>query len=320
LEHLDVATEKLYMVFDRGVNSNDNFTEVIGAMHVIASLKRNEAKELFEVPLEAFRSIGENTEGKPVLGHASRYEGFEREWRALVTYRPSEARYAQAKWEKAETKVLLKVARWRRGHPNVKQKVAMNKLVDLIPEDYRGTFDYGVEEVTVTDKKGRLHKRYYPKCEVNKEREAELRASFGKAAIITDVDEKELSDEELLKASVARAEIEEQFKLLKDRYVVSLKPMWVRHDAAVPGHMFLCVMGLTLLRYLQWEVQDLNLSVKELVERLGRIRVAVVSQGGRPGSGGRPGWVLEEMGVGEAELVARFHMLDELNRENRLAA
>ncbi len=102
--------------------------------------------------------------------------------------------------------------------------------------------------------------------------------------------------------------------------MVSLKPMWVRHDAAVPGHVFLCVMGLTLLRYLQWEVRDLDLSVKELVERLGRIRVAVVSQGGQPGSGGRPGWVLEEMGVGEAELVSRFRMLDELNRENRLAA
>ncbi len=45
------------------------------------------------------------------------------------------------------------------------------------------------------------------------------------------------------------------FKWLKDRYVVSLKLMWVRHDASVPGYMFVCVMGLMLLRYLQWEAR-----------------------------------------------------------------
>ena len=136
--------------------------------------------------------------------------------------------------------------------------------------------------------------------------EPERRASFGKTAVITDVAAPELPDEKLLEASVARAEIEEQFKWLKDRYVVSLKPMWVRHDAAIPGHVFVCVMGLTLLRYLQWEVSDLHLSVKELVERLGKIRVAVVMLNKKPG------WVLEEMGLGEAELVSRLKLLDEM--------
>jgi transposase len=306
LEHLDVATEQLYMVVDRGVNSTDNFEDILGAMHVVASLKRNEAKELFSLPQEKFRPMGKDTKGETVLGQASEWSGFEREWRVLVTYRPVEARYQEHKWEKAKTKVNARVARMRQSRPHKKQKVAMNKLVDLIPKDYRGVFDYGVEEVEVTTAKGKRVKRYRPRCEVDPKAEGELRASFGKAAIITDVETPELPDEKLLEASVARAEIEEQFKWLKDRYVVSLKPMWVRHDAAIPGHVFVCVMGLTLLRYLQWEVRDLHLSVKELVERLGKIRVAVVMVNKKPA------WVLEEMGLGEAELVSRLKLLDEM--------
>ena len=55
---------------------------------------------------------------------------------------------------------------------------------------------------------------------------------------------------------MARWEIEEEFKWLKDRLVISIKPVWVWNDASIPGHVFLCVMGLMLLRYLQWEARD----------------------------------------------------------------
>ena len=309
LEHLEVATEGLQLVVDRGVNSVDNFTEVLGLMHIVASLKRNEAKELFQVPLEKFRTVGEDTDGKPVLGYASRWQGFERDWRVLLTYRAAEAHRAQAKWERAKAKVLPKVADWRRRRPNKFQKVAMAKIVDLIPKEYRGTFDYGVDEVLVKDKHGKMVRRFLPRCEVDLVKEAELRASFGRTAIITDQDASELPDEALLEAYVDRAEIEEQFKALKDRYVISIKPVWVWHDANIPGHVFLCVMGLMLLRFLQWEAQDLHLSLNKLVDRLGEIRLAVVSREGRPT------WVLEEMGMEEAILASRFKVLEQVPGE-----
>ncbi len=52
--------------------------------------------------------------------------------------------------------------------------------------------------------------------------------------------------------------------------------MWVWNDAAIPGHLFLCVMGLLLLRYLQWELRDLKQSMPKLAELLERIRVVLV--------------------------------------------
>lgn len=187
LEHLDVATVDLSLVVDRSVDSKDNITEVLGTMRVVASLERNEAKELFALPLEEYRTMGKDTKGELVMGRGATWPGFDRDWRVLVTYRPAEAAYHQEKWEKAEVKVLSKVARYRRMRPHTKQKVAMNRLVDLVPKDYRGVFDHGVEEVMVKDKRGKLVHRFLPRCEVDRKAETELRASVGKTAIITDL-------------------------------------------------------------------------------------------------------------------------------------
>jgi transposase len=85
--------------------------------------------------------------------------------------------------------------------------------------------------------------------------------------------------------------------------VVSVKPFWVWHDATIPGHVFLCVMGLMLLRYLQWELRELKLSMAELVERLERIKVVLVRT-----SEGKPKLVLEQMGREEALIFGRLNL------------
>ena len=106
---------------------------------------------------------------------------------------------------------------------------------------------------------------------------------LGKTAVITDLPEEEVTSEKLGEGFVARAEVEEDFKGLKDGHVVSVKPFWVWHDATVAGHTFLCVMGLLLLRYLQWELRELDLSIKELVKELEKIRVVLVrGEDGKP--------------------------------------
>ena len=69
------------------------------------------------------------------------------------------------------------------------------------------------------------------------------------------------------------------------------------------GHTFLCVMGLLLLRYLQWELRDLDLSIKELVEGLEKIRVVLVR-----GKEGKPELVLERMSREGAQLFTRLNL------------
>ncbi|EQD77432.1 transposase-like protein, partial [mine drainage metagenome] len=210
-------------------------------------------------------------------------------------------------WEATKKRVLTKVAEWKPGRS---QKSVMRRLVQLVPRPFHGVFEYGVEKELMARKDGVMVPRFRPYCRVPTEVEERLRASWGKTAIITDLAEAAATDPELVRGWVLRTEIEDEFKWLKDRQVISAKPFWVWHDAAVPGHIFLCVMGLLLLRYLQREVRDLGLSVKQLVETLEGIRVGVVSRGGKPGAGGQPEVVVERMNRLQAELASRLKLLE----------
>ena len=298
---LEVATEKLIMVFDRGINSKDNFEKVREAMHVIAALNRQQAQKLFQIPLEKFDEVAKDSEGKPLKGFPTRWQGFGQDWRVLVTWRKGTAEHEEKTWSDVRSRVLTQVEAWRK-HPAAKEKALWRKLTQLIPRSFQAEFEVKVEEVLVM-RRGKPGKGYLPQVRVVPEAEARLRDSFGKTAIITDLEPGDLPDEKVVEGFVARSQVEEDFKWLKDRHVVSVKPFYLWHDATVPGHVFLCVMGLLLLRYLQWELRELHLSMKELVELLERIRVVLVRT-----ADGSPKMVLEQMGREEALVFTRLNL------------
>ncbi|MDG6912408.1 MAG: IS1634 family transposase [Nitrososphaerota archaeon] len=298
---LEVATERLIMVFDRGINSEENFGKVREAMHVIAALNRHQAQRLFRTPIEKFTQVATDAQGKPVLGFPDRWSGFEEDWRVLVTYREATAAQQAKTWEDVQSRVLAQVEVWRK-HPSGKEKALWRRLTALIPRAFQAEFDVQVEEVPVM-RRGKPGKGYLPRVRVIPQAEARLKASFGKTAIITDLEAGDLPDEKLVEGFVMRSQLEEDFRWLKDRYVVSVKPFWVWHDATVPGHVFLCVMGLLLLRYLQWELRDDPVSMKELVEGLERIKVVLTRT-----PEGKPRLVLERMGREEGRLFTRLNL------------
>ncbi len=289
---LEVATQRLIMVFDRGINSTDNFEKVRGAMHVIAALNRSQARRLFRTPLADFQEVAKDSEDRPVLGGPARWFGFEQEWRVLVTYRKVLAEHEEATWNDVRARVLSQVQEWRKKTA-AKKDTLWRRLSQLIPRAFAAEFEVEVEEVQ-SERHGRPTRGYLPKVRVIPIAEARLRSSFGKTAIITDLPRSELSDTELVEGFVTRGRIEEDFRWLKDRYVVSMKPFYLWHDATVPGHAFLCVMGLLLLRYLQWELRDLKLSMKQLVEALEGIKVVLIRT-----PEGKAKLVLEKMGAQE---------------------
>ena len=300
LDRLEVPTDHLVMVFDRGVNSIENFDDVLETMHVIAAVNRQEARRLFQTPLSEYHEVCRDGEGKPIRGWPTLWHGYDRDWRTLVIYREATAKHQRARWESTKKKVLEQVAKWRssleKGAPGRSQKALLRKLVELIPKDYHGIFDYGVE------KRGGKN---WPRCEVPAEAEERLRLSWGKTALVTDLLPVKLSESALVEGYVARAELEDDFKWLKDRGVMSVKPVWVWDEAEVRGHVFLCVMGLMRYRWLQWKVRDLNLPMKQLVEALEGIRVGAVKT-----ATGAPELVVEEMTRTQAQLFSRLKLGD----------
>lgn len=304
LERLEIPSEQLVVVFDRGINSTQNFEDVLGTMHVIAAVNRQEARRLLRTPIDQFQPVTQDSEDKPILGWSTVWHGYERDWRTLVTYRAATARHQQARWEATKTKVLGQVEKWRAslssGAPGRSEKALMRKLVELIPRDYHGIFDYGIE---------RRGGKIWPRCEVSKEAEEQFRASFGKTALVTDLAEEKLSDAALVEGYVARSVLEDDFKWLKDRGVMSVKPVWVWNEAEVRAHVFLCVMGLLLYRWLQWKVRDLGLSMPQLVEALEGIRVGAVRT-----ADGAPQLVVEQMSREQSRLFSRLGLGDLIPR------
>ena len=301
LVDLEVATDRMIMVFDRGINSTDNFEKVRGAMHVIAALNRSQARRLFRVSLSEFTEVGKDAEDRPVLGYPGRWFGFDQEWRVLVTYREELARNEERTWNEVRSRVLAKVEEERKK-PSARKDALWRRLTQLIPRAFAAEFEVDVEEIPST-RPGGSAVAYRPKVRVVASAEARLRASFGKTAVLTDLPRAELTDEELLEGFVTRGRIEEDFRWLKDRYVVSVKPFYLWHDATVPGHAFLCTMGLLLLRYLQWELRALKLSMKELVEALERIKVVLIRT-----PEGKAKLVLEKLGAPEAQVYKALNL------------
>jgi transposase len=151
--------------------------------------------------------------------------------------------------------------------------------------------------------KGKPATGYLPVGRPDEGAAAQLVVSFGKTALIKDLPTEGFSEVELVEGMVAGARVEEDSRWPKDRHVVSVKPFSLWHDPTVPGHVFLCGMGLLLLRYLQWELRELNLSMPRLVELLERIRVVLVR-----GPDGSLEMVLEQMGREEALVFSKLNM------------
>jgi transposase len=207
LDRLEVPTDNLVVVFDRGVHSTENFDDVLGTMHVITAVNRPEARRLFQPPPSEYHEVCRDEEGKPIRGWSTIWQWYPREWRTLVICRKATAHHQQARWESTKEKVLAQVEKWRaslaKGAPGRSQKALMRKLVELIPKDYHGVFDYGVE---------RREGKVWPRCSVPPEAEERLRLSWGKTALVTDLPEETLSEAALVGGYVARAELEDEFK------------------------------------------------------------------------------------------------------------
>jgi transposase len=128
---------------------------------------------------------------------------------------------------------------------------------------------------------------------------------FGKRILFTDRDQWTVA--EVVAAYRAQADVEEGFRQLKDRHLVSFSPMHHWTEQKIRVHVFYCVLALTVAHLMRREADQagLHLSVRALLRELASIEETVLLY---PSTGGRPKArrILTEHGPTTAQLAEIF--------------
>ena len=105
---------------------------------------------------------------------------------------------------------------------------------------------------------------------------AAKKAAFGKKIVFTSLGD--APTETILGYQKSSCQIEDGFHHLKDRDLVACHPGYHWTDSKIRVHAFVCVLGLLLLKLIQFVARenDLDMSCKVLMEELEDIAVVIM--------------------------------------------
>ncbi|KAF5424981.1 Transposase [Candidatus Methanomarinus sp.] len=182
LDSIDVTHEDIVLVIDKGCNSKINISKVISKMHIVGSVKKNQAEELYDVSLDEFDLLYETKKKHKVLGYRIKKEVFGTEFTLVVRYHPGSYKKQKQTYEKKKVEILEKLHKIKYSVERVgkgKKKSITNALLDaskVIPDDYKKVFPFeGFEKENVFT------------FSFDEEAEKKLELNFGKTILFTDM-------------------------------------------------------------------------------------------------------------------------------------
>ncbi len=298
LDALDVQTGNIVLIFDKGCNSKPNIDAVLSKMHIVGSIKKNQAEELFSVPLENYEVLYTNRKKHQINGYRIKKKVFGTEFTVVVSYNSGSFTKQRETYKKDKIIILEKleeikqsVERTGRG----KKKDLKNALIEaskFIHESYKKVFLFeGNEKDNVFSYK------------VDEIEEEKLILTFGKNLLFTDMHD--WPTEKIVKSYNQKDLIENDFKWLKTVVLMPLKPIFLQKDSRIKVHSFICVMGLVFYRYLLWKLKRQNerLSETMTIEELEKIRVALVKRDDE-----KPNFVFEQMDLDQMRLFTELRL------------
>jgi transposase len=302
LQNIDIPAEDMTIIFDRGMNSTTNIEKALDKMHVVGSLPSSMCKELFKMPISDFKETWKNGNENAIMACHVAGNWYDQDLIGIIRYNEITKRKQMREWDNNKPKILEKVEdiksklnREGKGR-KLTEKGLMNRIVDAVPKQYRGLFDYSVVKM-----EGKLQMDF----KVIETRENEFIQSMGKTVIFTDM--KDLTVRQISDMYDARNRIETDIKWLKDKLLIPLKPIYVRKDGKIRAHVFLCVMGLLLYNYLLHEINDGSLSIKKLAEYLDEMRLGLLYND-KIKNKKNAQFVIEEMGKKTAEIFSKLQL------------
>lgn len=300
LKKLSVDTKQAVMVMDKGNNSDENVAGVLKRTHIIGSLKADQSKVYLEVPMGEYSPIGDD-----ITAYRTKGTHYGENFTIVVTYNARTEKKQRLTFEDNKVKILDELSqlknkvelRKRRGRKWTLKR-AIRAIVDIIPLNMRAVIDFDVKKKV--GRGGGLLVEYG----VNPEKERLRRLSFGKIIHFTDLHD--WTDKQIHDSYNSKYQIEDDFKWLKDKLLVPVKPVFVRKDKHIRAHVFICLMGLLFYRYILFKLRKagIDYSPKELSEILEKIRLALVVTGNNK----QGKFLIERMDTKEAAVFSALGM------------
>ncbi|MFA4955816.1 MAG: IS1634 family transposase [Candidatus Methanoperedens sp.] len=299
LRNLKIKSSDMTVVFDKGNNSEDNINKILENMHVVGSLKHNQVKTLMEVPLSDYDFLYKSSKVNEVYGYRTKKQVFGQTFTIVVSYNSKSQAKKEKKYEENKIKILKGLAELKKKAEQgsgkgkkITRKGLCTNANKIIYSNLSTIFKYKIPE------EGQISFDYW----VDKTAEEEFKYSFGKIAIFTDLHDSSSAD--IARTYFAKNLVEEDFKFLKDKLLISVPPFFMRKDGRIRVHVFLCVMGMLFYRYLAKKVKYVGLSIKELQHQLEGIRMAFVKNN----ETSKISLVVEEMNPIQAKLFSRLEL------------
>jgi transposase len=262
------AKRNLTVVFDKGINSEENINYIDADMHVhfITSYSPYLAEDLMRVSHDSFRLLDipkneryreEDKEEEQVLAYRAERELWGEKRTVLVTYNPRTARKMEYGFqEKMDSlrdtlidyrkKVNSGQKFWKKEDDIRDRYLSECERLHMNPSLYELSFEKRDDGLRM-----QFHKNTY------KEKLAHQR--FGKNIIVTD--NMEWSAEEIYGAYLDRSNLEDQFRRAKSHYQTSLMPSFHWTDHMLRIFYFTCVVALSYMRLLEIRLAKAGVSM-----------------------------------------------------------
>lgn len=267
--NISKSVEKLTLIFDQGSNSQEHIEKLEDQIHFIGALSPCDYPALSSIPVSQYPGKYKNMQFYP-----TKMQVYGRESLVVLAFNPKHQSKQRLTFNKqidrVQNSLNSKIKKEGVGNldalkQEIQQALASLKILSAKASQYLEIKDHingsGVRSLKVVRKKREV---------------VEKRLTLGKNIIFTDlVDEK---PEKILADYASKQTIEDDFELLKDRFTVSLWPMFHWTDTKIRVHAFVSVLALLLIKLAEHKVRShgLHLGGRALVNELQDITEALV--------------------------------------------
>ena len=255
---LNKTKERLTVVIDKGMNSEDNFAwlDDHARMHFVTTYSTYYAEDLAAIPLKQFEPVDTEKNrrlmdgGHPeerLLVYRTQGEFWGKERAVIVTFNPANARKQtytlERKLDEIRQELLLMRTKVRNDQPQWRDPDAIWERYYRLCERFHVSGDlYDLE--FEKDRSGLMMS--FRKNTYWVERH---RARMGKSVIVTD--NTDWTTAQIVNANLDRWQVEDRFRQSKNHDLVGVQPMRHWTDSKLRCHFFSCVVALTYLRRME---------------------------------------------------------------------